>query len=165
MPGPDSRPNLFTDSHQAAPYTRFTMRIRYLYDDGRLQLPIAAPPPVNRGDVNARPKSSIVRTHAPASRASVEWTATRLGAAPDLPHPEVPEQARGWFLTSAEIVVEAAALQADGLTQEFKVSGVYVYLMDTPVWAPTDAPSTGSTPYDVTSPGAISPSQFKGGWL
>lgn len=165
MPAYDATPNQFTDGHASAPYTTFTMRLRYLWDENRLQLPVAKTPAANRADVGSRPQASVVRTASPSSRAVIEWTATRQGSPPDLPHPEHPEQAFGWKLASTEILFEAPALQADGLTQEHKATGVYIYFLATPVWVISDNPGTGSTPYDDTPPGHVSVSQFKYGWM
>jgi hypothetical protein len=132
---------LWTAEHQQHPYTQYIIKVDYLWDNGVLQLPMAEPAE------GTLVECEVVHHCAPYGKKVVSWTATRAGVKPILPDPtpqDDNEELEGFVVSPLSSV-----LQADGVTKMYKVTGVYTYILKTPV-PPSSGFQFAAVPFDQT---------------
>lgn len=140
------------------PYEYYTQRIRYIWNQGIVSLPVAGPvgslgnpnPPLPPADGFAnRQPAAIGQVHAPIGFKIVLWNAQRVGVFPFVPNPYTQDPNNNDNLIASEIDVDTPTLLADENTFVTRASGVYIYAMNQPVWCqdPTGLPY-GHNPYE-----------------
>src|SRR5271154_1608085 len=135
---------LWSNAESDFPYRTWKVRIHYLWNSGRMQMPVA-------GGASASVKQAceIIRTSAPFGGKVVEWVAEREGAPPDIPDPGPYDE--NTDLKSFEVVCESPDMMADFTTQVYRAEGIYSYVFLTPITF-TDAQFyMGASPADSTS--------------
>jgi hypothetical protein len=143
---------LFTFSHVAVPYSTWTQKIKYIWDNGTIQIPLAGLGNIANGNVmgfNQRQASKAVQLCSPFGKKIVKWSASRRGATPILPHP-IPFNDPNSILKKATIDTISPALETDAANHMFMITGTYIYILLQPLWAPTDTLTMGATAYDLT---------------
>lgn len=117
-----TQPTQVVDQYAAAPLTTFEMNTYYFTYGGNMQIPVAGP--------DGTP-CRIVKVHAGCGKKIVTWTAERLGAWPEIPDPAAADPANE-VLDDVQVIPSAPLLSTNGRDHEFKICGVYVYLLRTP---------------------------------
>jgi hypothetical protein len=136
---PDSQ---FSQSHEDAPYTQFTIQSEFREQSGRLGIPVAGPPGT---------PAKMIQFHAPIQERVVRWTATRVGSIPELPSPNTGSSNE--VLISKRIIPEAPKPYRSGNFSLFRVTGEYVYQILQPLVPGVDAiPSTASPATSASAP-------------
>jgi hypothetical protein len=148
----ESTEKLYNTSRQEFPYTRYKTESRYEFKSGKKQLPVAAPPETEGTTVpghtddngNWIPETTvyadspdveceIVNLHAPMSSRIVDWTAERIGSAPEPPNPDMNDE--NYVLMESSIVAANVFDCPDGETLCYSMSGRYTYAARKPVGA------------------------------
>jgi hypothetical protein len=113
---------LFTSDQGQAPYSSYQLETSYQMDNGYRQLSVgtAAPGPCE-----------LVKLHAAIGRKIITFSITRKSKRPVVPaiDPDTTDQ----VLESAIITPSAPQPTADGSNVEYGVTGVYTYLLLTPL--------------------------------
>lgn len=137
----------FTESNAKAPYVEFTLESHYFWREGLVQMPVAEPPAGDKASgLAARTSCEIVRECAPYGWKEVRFSAVRLGAVPEVPHPLSYRASENEVFDRQDVVVTAPPR---GMTeQRWSIRGVYVYLLIRPIWA-EDGLRAGKVPYST----------------
>jgi hypothetical protein len=121
---PPAPPNVWNDVQRGGFwYNRYEVVTRIQGRTGLSGSPLARPK--NQG------QTAIWRCHGGAAKLTVAWIAERIGSAPVLPHPilEHPDYVLDYF----EITPDAPVPTQEGNFLNWRVSGVYVYTLQSPV--------------------------------
>lgn len=144
-PLPSAR-NLFAEIGPHQPYDDFQSSVRYVRDEGKLQLPVAysgvgpRTPGLPGGGAriinNQRIPCQIVQAFAPTSKIIVTWTAGRTGSWPNPPPPIADNP--NLVLLSQDYEPLTPQVSGTGNQHLYRISGVYVYAMIAPFVATED---------------------------
>lgn len=147
--------NLFTEQHIQAPYNFFVQRIRYIYNAGLLQVPVAAPDLTG----GQRTPCEVVSASAPFGQKIVFFATRRLGLQPEVPTPE--ELSPNERLLVAVVEVESPQTNTGGDQHFWGIYGAYVFALVRPIWMKDGLPA-GKVAYDLTpaATNVIGGSQF-----
>ncbi len=151
--------SLFTQDHLKVPYEWYSQTIRYVYDAGILQIPIA-----KAFTAGQKPAASIVQVVAPFGAKILKFSSSRIGLLPNVPSPVSPNPANE-ILSRMIVDVETPVLLPDGVNHITKAEGTYIYVLKQPIVAGSDSLRMGGTPIDATSADSnlFSPGQFVSG--
>jgi len=139
--GPNKNKALWSTNHITAPYGTYVFSTSYIFNNGVIQGPIMA-----TGQV----KCKAISYAAPFSVKEVAWSATRSGMPPYLPHPTPTDS--NMVLLNYTLSPMSCLIQEDGVTRDFSCSGVYNYILTTPIDINNAAYRWGSPDFDTTPP-------------
>ncbi len=125
----------YDETDGGAGYNDYKITHRYETKSGVYATPVAGPP--------GTPPDIIV-VHAPMVTKVARWTVERTGAQPNPPSSDT--QNPGDVLLYSSVEPAAPALQGDGYTAVWRVSGTYAYVLAQGL-NPTDPYQAGAPPY------------------
>lgn len=115
--------SLWTEAQGSATfYTRYEIVTRVEGDTGIDGDPLAKP--------KGQGETAFYREHGGFAMLSVAWLAERLGDVPILPHPILEDEL--YVLKTYEIAPEAPVPNSDGKSLNWRVRGVYRYILQRP---------------------------------
>ena len=137
---PSSPTSRLSSDYRRGLYLANAMTTRYVYGSGLLQIPLA------KKDGECK----FVRTSQPMMLMVVQFHVARLGLMPKYPSYEVSDP--NLVFLGGEVDVSAPAIDLDGSTYTYDVSGYYVYGMKKPVFV-KDGLKMSALTIDTTAPG------------
>lgn len=159
---------LISVAQELAPYLLYKVKTTYVWNEGRLQLPVAQTPGGSYlGTPSDRPSAKIVRAAAPHGIKIVRIAARRINAMPILPNPRVSMAEGNEPLLSAVVETHSPDINADMKTRVFTVLAEYRYLVIQPIWVAQDGakyPLSGADGYSRTYY-TFGPDQFASGMI
>lgn len=138
IPAEDS---LWSEEHLRARYTQYTVTKTFHWNNGTLQVPIAAPV------AGTLVECEVVSHSAPYGSLVVQWMAEREGEKPMLPDPQPTDL--NLELESFTHSFVTSKMSEDGKTRIFLASGTIVYICKTPV-PPSSGFPFAAVPYETT---------------